>query len=357
MPKVWDCFLFNDELDLLSFRLSELDQCVDTFVIVEATTTFRGEPKPLYYADHQSRYEQFSAKIRHIVVSDMPDVVDTLWERERHQHAAILKGLFDVEPDDLVIVGDLDEIPRRDVIKELLLNLSEPTRLVLNHSIYFANWQLPIQWSDASMICRGNQLEEPSMAFLLGRPSENASSPRQEHHRKWEVSHASTVKRLENAGWHLSYMGGIDAINKKLGEFSHSELDIPKVRDSKYLENCMRLGVDFKGKFILKRLDKTELEPMLQRLEAQWPETFLFPKHRNALTALLAIVYRRYARLRFLYELPSQFSQFIDSHVIVSLLVLAVPMMLYEFGGHAKERIKDTITNLQKSSTKPLSSA
>jgi beta-1,4-mannosyl-glycoprotein beta-1,4-N-acetylglucosaminyltransferase len=340
MAKVWDCFLFNDELELLYFRLSELCDVVDQFVLVEAKHTFRGQPKPLTYLENKSKFHAFAAKIKHIIVDDMPATVDTPWERERHQHAAILKGLVEVNPDDLVIVGDVDELPHAEVIADLRLNLSEPVRLVLHHCIYFANWKLPQDWGDASMVCRGSQLDHPAMDFILGKSSANAQAPRREHHQNWKVSHLSSVKRIMNAGWHLSYMGGTNAINKKFRQFSHSEFDIPKINNQQYLNNCIRLGVDFKGKFILHRQTLDELEPMLQRLYAQWPDTFQFPKHRNFFTAIFAKAYRRYARWRFLYDLPGKFVVFIDSHLILSLLVLTPPLLLADLGSFAKAHFK-----------------
>lgn len=94
MSKVWDCFLFNCELELLSFRLNELSQCVDFFVLVEATTTFRGEPKPLYYAQNKSSYQEFQNQIIHVVVDDMPTETDSPWAREKYQHAAILMRIL-----------------------------------------------------------------------------------------------------------------------------------------------------------------------------------------------------------------------------------------------------------------------
>ncbi len=37
--KVIDCFIFYNELDMLKFRLNELNDIVDYFVIVECTKT------------------------------------------------------------------------------------------------------------------------------------------------------------------------------------------------------------------------------------------------------------------------------------------------------------------------------
>jgi len=45
--KIYDCFPFRNELDLLDLRLSEIYDHVDHFVIVEATSTFQSAPKTL----------------------------------------------------------------------------------------------------------------------------------------------------------------------------------------------------------------------------------------------------------------------------------------------------------------------
>ena len=71
-PRVFDCFPFFNELDVLEIRLAELDALVDHFVIVEATRTHTGKPKPLYFADNRKRYDRYAHKIIHVVADDLP---------------------------------------------------------------------------------------------------------------------------------------------------------------------------------------------------------------------------------------------------------------------------------------------
>ena len=47
--KIYDCFIFFNELDLLELRLEEHFDRVDIFVLCEANTTFTGRPKPLVF--------------------------------------------------------------------------------------------------------------------------------------------------------------------------------------------------------------------------------------------------------------------------------------------------------------------
>jgi beta-1,4-mannosyl-glycoprotein beta-1,4-N-acetylglucosaminyltransferase len=41
--RIIDCFIFYNELDLLTYRLNLLDDIVDYFIIVESTHTFVGK--------------------------------------------------------------------------------------------------------------------------------------------------------------------------------------------------------------------------------------------------------------------------------------------------------------------------
>ena len=43
--KIVDCFIFYNELDMLEFRLKELNDIVDYFVLVESTYTFYVTPE------------------------------------------------------------------------------------------------------------------------------------------------------------------------------------------------------------------------------------------------------------------------------------------------------------------------
>ena len=43
--KIYDCFIFNNEVELLELRLNILNDVVDKFVIVEGNFTFSGTKK------------------------------------------------------------------------------------------------------------------------------------------------------------------------------------------------------------------------------------------------------------------------------------------------------------------------
>ena len=61
--RIFDVFLFLNELDLLELRLKTLYPIVDYFVITEINETFSGESKSLIFEKNRERFKQFNKKI------------------------------------------------------------------------------------------------------------------------------------------------------------------------------------------------------------------------------------------------------------------------------------------------------
>ena len=115
---IYDCFSFFNELDLLEIRLNVLKDVVDKFVLVEAGETHSGKTKPLYFKENESRFAAFRDRIIYVCIERFPDVCTTDWARENYQRNAIADGLKGAKDDDVVLVSDLDEIPRPEKIVE-----------------------------------------------------------------------------------------------------------------------------------------------------------------------------------------------------------------------------------------------
>lgn len=121
--KIYDCFTFFNELELLKVRLEELYDDVDYFVLVEATQTFSGSAKPLYFSENAHLFEKYKDKIICIVVDDFPPPTENTkndrWVREEFQRNAMLRGLIACSNEDIILISDLDEIPNQRSIKEI----------------------------------------------------------------------------------------------------------------------------------------------------------------------------------------------------------------------------------------------
>ena len=71
--KIYDSFLFFNELDILEIRLNTLYDVVDHFILVESSVTHQGVSKPFIFDENKERFAKFLDKIIHIKVTDTPD--------------------------------------------------------------------------------------------------------------------------------------------------------------------------------------------------------------------------------------------------------------------------------------------
>ena len=116
--KIFDIFLFSTELDILEIRLYELYDIVDEFHIIESDFDFHGnkfQPLMLTQLEKTDRFKRFKSKIfLHLYTREYAPVFNTTWKFE------IAKSKFAVDiartmpAKSLVILGHVDEIPRRE---------------------------------------------------------------------------------------------------------------------------------------------------------------------------------------------------------------------------------------------------
>jgi len=131
--KVFDVFLFNNELDLLEIRLNVLNEYVDYFVISESETTFSGEKKELYYEKNKHLFKKFENKIIHNIITEPTqqdlDLVSILYDIKNYrtyQEDAYQKDSIKLildkicSDEDIIIWSDLDEIPNPKSINAVL---------------------------------------------------------------------------------------------------------------------------------------------------------------------------------------------------------------------------------------------
>lgn len=133
--KIFDCFKFFTEKELLHLRFMEYYDVVDYFVIVEATKTQTGLPHTPIFKSLKPKFEKYLDKVIHVVVEDMPGFSkDNIWVAENFQRNCILRGLKDIAKEgDAIIVSDCDEFWNRDKVKEFV---GKPYPIVFIHSLF-----------------------------------------------------------------------------------------------------------------------------------------------------------------------------------------------------------------------------
>ena len=254
---VWDSVLINDELDLLEARLQVLWPVVDHFVVVEADRTFTGIPKPLYVRDAWPRFAQYAAKLS-LHTATLPETADSAWTREHLQEFKQRDGLTEAAETDLVLVGDIDEIPYPAVVRALDAHLVAPLRLVMRHCLFRVNWELPLTWEAGTFAFRWRDREDRMARWHLGDTDED-----------WR---GYTEPVLDDAGWHLSYLGDEAAVRRKVQAFAHQELNTARDMAPAHLQRCLRHRTDLVGRYVLDRVHDWALDPVLSVVAGQQPE-------------------------------------------------------------------------------------
>jgi beta-1,4-mannosyl-glycoprotein beta-1,4-N-acetylglucosaminyltransferase len=224
-PNVFDCFIFNNELDILERRLEELWETVDRFVIVEGMVTHGGQQKELVFHNNLKRFEKYLNKITYLVIENFPEVdgsvTDKSWTRERFQRDYIMQGLKDCKDNDIVIISDVDEIPNVEAIKKY-----KPEQGISSFEmdLYYYNEQTKavLKWYE-SRITTYKKVKEMSPCG---------------------VRYESNNYVLENGGKHLSYFGGVEKIIKKIEDTAHQELNTSAFKDFEHIEKSIQNGQD-----------------------------------------------------------------------------------------------------------------
>jgi beta-1,4-mannosyl-glycoprotein beta-1,4-N-acetylglucosaminyltransferase len=231
---IYDCFTLFNELELLELRLNELGEVVDKFILVEATRTHSNQPKPLYYQENRSRFSAFHDKIIHVIADDLPNAKNA-WVLENYQRNCIARGLVNCRPDDWILVSDLDEIPRASVVKKSSGQIPFYDTFFSNavhgalssrltQKIFFRKGlrrllrkNHPFVWRFEHTLYRyfmnTRSLREPrcyGTVMLRYRDFTCAN----------ELRH-SGYKTIPDAGWHFTYIGGVDRVREKIAAYAH----------------------------------------------------------------------------------------------------------------------------------------
>jgi len=257
--KVFDCFIFFNEFELLELRLKILNDYVDYFVLVESNTTFKGEPKDFLFEERMSEFAAYIDKIIYVKITDMPEFDgNNGWNLEYFQRNCILRGLKNANPDDLIIMSDIDEIPQPERITDIKNNKFHTNYLFAEHKMakrlrrYF-KWLFKIV-----CLSRGNVLrkypivcEQNLYYYFLNCQSrglwngsifclkKNFRNPQKIRDVR------NHIPRLKNGGWHFSYLGGLERILSKLRAINEGE---NADTTEKHIQYCLENGIDLYGR-------------------------------------------------------------------------------------------------------------
>jgi beta-1,4-mannosyl-glycoprotein beta-1,4-N-acetylglucosaminyltransferase len=246
MRRVVDCFKFCHELDMLELRLRILEGVVDYFVITEAPVTHSGKSKPLFFEQNKERFSRWADRIRHVVVDDMPLAASSNYERDRHQLDSIFRGVPPLQSSDVLIVGDLDEIPNPNAIRQYKSDMGVMGLQCYNGFLYINCEAYRVPWYNPKIVSYG----------ITKRVS--PSGIRDYFAGVW--GHF-----IPNGGWHFSYCGGLKTFEYKLQSYSHSPNVPPSWKDEEKMKWIMK-DPQARGEIIMGRALR------IRRIDASFPD-------------------------------------------------------------------------------------
>lgn len=243
--KIYDCFTYFNEDQLLKLRFETLWETVDYFVICEATRTHTGKEKPINF--QLEKFEKYKSKIRYLLIDSYPFETDDPWVYENYQRNFLINGLLDAADDDWIMISDLDEIPNPDSIGKFNPSLYLRGSFHQHAFLYYLNnrvmrgstpfiWTLPkittfralrdlFKCPEEVRNYRGTGLLRGVKKFFIKKKTQS----------------------ILDGGWHFTWMGGVERILLKMDSIAHQELNKPEFRDPKLIKEKIRCGGDIFG--------------------------------------------------------------------------------------------------------------
>lgn len=239
--KTVDCFMYFNESELLELRYHLLKDYVDLFVVIESNVTFSGNPKEytaegivdtlkldkkkfrFLHVDQRFISEKDiknEDKIYSKVAGDENGILK--WVRERHQRNYVVRILHEFDDECAFIVSDADEIIAPHAVNYITRLVREnPSHIIkvplillesrADRRIHHSN-NNPMMWDKSMFIATAKQL-------MISSPN----SIRGETQAQFKISYiAENNKRVEDLGWHFTWMGDNNRIKDKALNFGHS---------------------------------------------------------------------------------------------------------------------------------------
>ena len=229
--KIFDCFMYFDEEQVLDLRLNVLYQNVDYFVIVESIYNHKGEKRNLLF--NSQKFEKFNDKIIYLVYDKIPQLVEPIKEtdnekekdgkyimnalyRENAQRDFILEGLKSAKKDDLILISDVDEIPK---LSSVNLNQIKNEIILFKQDMFYYKYNLSLpnfKWTGTKAVKKKN-LASPQWL----RNIKDRKYPFYRIDTFFSDKKYINIKIINDGGWHFSNIKSPEMIEHKLRSYLH----------------------------------------------------------------------------------------------------------------------------------------
>jgi len=229
--KIFDCFMYFDEEQVLDLRLNVLYQNVDYFVIVESTYNHKGEKRNLLF--NSKKFEKFNDKIIYLVYDKIPQLVEPIKEtdnerekdgkyimnalyRENAQRDFISEGLKSAKKDDLILISDVDEIPK---LSSINLNQIKNEIILFKQDMFYYKYNLSLpnfKWTGTKAVKRKNLVSPQWLRNVKDR-----KYPFYRIDTFFSDKKYIDIKIINDGGWHFSNIKSPEMIEHKLRSYLH----------------------------------------------------------------------------------------------------------------------------------------
>ncbi|WP_145596850.1 hypothetical protein [Candidatus Pelagibacter sp. FZCC0015] len=277
--KIFDCFMFFDEDQILDLRLNVLNKYIDYFVIVESTYNHRGEKRNLIF--NEKKYKNFRDKIIYLVYDKIPESVKEVKKkdnkrtkdvkyimnalyRENSQRNFILEGLKDAEDNDMVLISDVDEIPKLNI--ETLKNVKNEILIFKQDMFYYKfNLSLPnFKWPGTKGVKKKNLI---SPQWL--RNVKHKKYPFYRLDTFFSKKKYTNLEIIEDGGWHFSNIKSPKMIEHKLKSYlHHREFDLVSLTE-KEIQNLVNKKQAIYDLRVDKRVNKVGNGVILEKFNTE----------------------------------------------------------------------------------------
>ena len=235
--KIIDCFLFYNELDMLEFRLTELNEHVDYFIILDSDFDFAGNKKDSMFESNKNRFDSWKEKIIRI---DCPELTIELFNQINTEKYPQYKNLstdiinkdiiifymmiklietlpqLELDFEDIIMFSDIDEIPdftTLDLIDDYLLFNS----IILRQKRFF--WTTKYIDKDLSFGTSCHQYTKISRNPLV-----------LDHFYKLKSNKKFSNNTFLDSGWHFSHFEDLGNLHKKLELINNREYSLKDLK-------------------------------------------------------------------------------------------------------------------------------
>ena len=229
--KIFDCFMYFDEEVVVDVRLNTLNEFVDYFIIVESRFTHKGDLRELKF--NHKKFEKFKDKIIYVIDDQIYSQTEEIKPldnegeksrkyifnaayRENGQRNLISKGLSGAGNEDLILISDVDEIPKLNNIN--LKTINEKIILFKQDMFYYKfNLHLPNLIWTGTKACKKKYLVNPQ--WLRNIKDRKYSFFRFDTF--FSKTKYTDIKIINDGGWHFSNIKTAKEIEFKLKSYLH----------------------------------------------------------------------------------------------------------------------------------------